>query len=485
MPYSGPSKGCRRCICLKVKCDENRPNCLRCTKATQECEYRDEFDLILRNQNRHAAETAKTRWRQRAAKSKLSSSLPRTAATKLVAPSQQVIPSSSSSSSIPKPVTLRSSFQQMVHLRFFYDFANAQDRGTATNGALDRIPQMMAASSPDSWFHSAMSALSFANFGGRLKSQEAKNVAAVFYNNALGRFARVMSSSASGKTGAEQVLFGIFLLGIYELMYCLANKEPPPSFLADIQLHNNSDPRSELTALMYCACKLRHKFAQQSSLLENDNLNEKPQGLYPLFQEAMDLDKALEEWHQRTSRSGWAFTRSCFVNAQSRPQWARELFSLPGAPKEMLIYNSLLAALSTNLYCSTRLLLNLSILEWARTIVSSPLSTAGISIFNESIATSTAALLMELINDLCMGVPFMLQLTAVGGMEDPQLIEELYSLRGILTLWPLVAAMACLQDKEVQKCDVDFKRAWVQHLLTFLKNSVGLAKAQAFITMYN
>ncbi|UKZ74658.1 hypothetical protein TrVFT333_002328 [Trichoderma virens FT-333] len=378
-----------------------------------------------------------------------------------------------------------------------------------------------------------MSALSFANFGGRLKSQEAKNVAAVFYNNALGRFARVMSSSASGKTGAEQVLFGIFLLGIYEvmtstdfngiyaihqrgaisilehlweggkgrnrfdkpcyapvlymqtLMYCLANKEPPPSFLADIQLHNNSDPRSELTALMYCACKLRHKFAQQSSLLEKENLNEKPQGLYPLFQEAMDLDKALEEWHQRTSHSGWAFTRSCFVNAQSRPQWARELFSLPGAPKEMLIYNSLLAALSTNLYCSTRLLLNLSIIEWARTIVSSPLSTAGISIFNESIATSTAALLMELINDLCMGVPFMLQLTAVGGMEDPQSIEELYSLRGILTLWPLVAAMTCLQDKDVQKCDVDFKRAWVQHLLTFLKNSVGLAKAQAFITMYN
>lgn len=237
---------------------------------------------------------------------------------------------------------------------------------------------------------------------------------------------------------------------------------------------------------MYSACKLRHKFARQSSLFQHTNLNEKPQGPYPLLQEAMDLDKALEEWYRRiTSHGGWAFTRTCTVNAQSRPQWARELFSLPGAPKEMLIHNSLLAALSTNIYRGTRLLLNLSILGWACTNVDSPLPDAKIPIYNESIASSTAALLMELITDLCMGVPFMLQLTAAGGMEDPQSIEELHSLRGMLMIWPLVAAMACLQNKHVQKCDVDFKRAWVQRLLTFLKNSMGFTKAQAFITEYN
>jgi hypothetical protein len=269
-------------------------------------------------------------------------------------------------------------------------------------------------------------------------------------------------------------------------MYCLSNAEPPPLFLADMELHTKSDPRSELTALMYSACKLRYKLARHSSLFENANPNEKAQGLYQLLQEAMDLDEALEEWYQHmTSRGGRTFTRVCTVNAQSRPQWARELFSLPGAPKQMLIYNSFLAALSTDLYRGTRLLLNLSILEWARTNLDSPLPDAKIPIYNESIASSTAALLMELITDLCMGVPFMLQLTAAGGMDDPQSIEELYSLRGMLMLWPLVAGMACLQNKDVQKYDVDFKRAWVQSLLTFLKNSMGLAKAQAFITKYN
>lgn len=151
----------------------------------------------------------------------------------------------------------------------------------------------------------------------------------------------------------------------------------------------------------------------------------------------------------------------------------------------MLIYDSFLAALSTNLYRGTRLLLNLSILECAHTSVGSLRSDTRISAFNKSIASSTAALLMEIINDLCMGVPFMLQLTATGGTDDPQSTDELYSLRGMLMLWPLVAAMACLQNKDVQKLDVDIRRGWVQGVLAFLKNSMSLAKAQAFITKYN
>ncbi|KAL7966366.1 hypothetical protein HDV63DRAFT_384643, partial [Trichoderma sp. SZMC 28014] len=531
MPYSGPSKGCRRCVSIKVKCDENKPSCLRCRKATQPCEYKNKFDLILRNQNYHAAETAKSKWRQRATRPKLSPSLPRTNSTQL-ATSQQAFPSSAST--VPRSVPLRPSLLQMVQLRFFYDFASAQDRSTGKGGSLARIPQIIAASSPNSWFHSALSALSLANFGGRFKYQEARVASVMFYNNALGQFGSVMSSSTVRKIKMEEVLFGIFLLGIYEVMtstdfdgiyaihlrgaisilehfweggegrnrldtpcyapvlhmqtliFCLSNKEPPPSFLSDLKLHATSDPRSELTTLMYNACKLRHKLTSQSSSFENMELNEKlSQRLYPQLREAMDLDEALEEWYQRiTSCGGWAFVRICTVNVQSRPQWARELFSLPGAPKEMLVYDSFLAALSTNLYRGTRLLLNLSILEWAHTDVDPLHSDAKISIINESVASSTAALLIEIINDLCMSVPFMLQLTATGGMDDPQSIDELYSLRGMLMLWPLVAAMACLQNKAVQKLDVDFKQAWVQGVLTFLKDSMSLAKAQAFIMKY-
>lgn len=105
----------------------------------------------------------------------------------------------------------------MVQLRFFYDFASAQDRSTGKGGSLARIPQIIAASSPNSWFHSALSALSLANFGGRFKYQEARVASVMFYNNALGQFGSVMSSSTVRKIKMEEVLFGIFLLGIYEV----------------------------------------------------------------------------------------------------------------------------------------------------------------------------------------------------------------------------------------------------------------------------
>ncbi|KAL7958060.1 hypothetical protein V8C34DRAFT_166514 [Trichoderma compactum] len=531
MPYNGPSKGCRRCVSIKVKCDENKPSCLRCRKATQICEYKDTFDLILRNQSHHAAETAKSKWRRRATRPRRSPSPPGTNSMQL-ASSQQVYPSSAP---VPKSVSLRPSLQHMVQLRFLYDFASAQDRDTRIRGSLDQTPQMMADSSPNSWFHSALSALALANFGRRLKSQEAKDAAVVFYNDALGRFASVMSNSTGGKIKMEEVLFGIFLLGIYEVMtstdfdgiyaihlrgaisilehfweggegkkrldkpcyapvlhmqtliFCLANNEPPPSFLADMKLHATSDPRSDLTALMHRACQIRYELMQPYSSIENDKQNEKlPQILPPRLQEPMDLDEALEEWYQRnTSRGEWASTRVCAVNVQSRPHWARELFSLPGSPSEMLIYDSFLAVLSTNLHRGTRLLLNLAILECAHPSVDSLRSDTNTSGIDESIASSTAALLMEIVNDLCMSVPFMLQLTATGGLSDPQSTDELYSLRGILMLWPLSAAMACLQNKDVQKLDVDFRRGWVQSVLAFLKNSMSLAKAQAFITKYN
>lgn len=269
-------------------------------------------------------------------------------------------------------------------------------------------------------------------------------------------------------------------------MYCLSNIESPPSFLADVELYGKDDPRSELTTHMYNVCKLRYKLSRHHTLFREKKLNQKPEELFQLLCEAMDLDKALEEWYQRiTSRGGQTFTRTCTVNAQSRPQWARELFSLLGAPKEMLIYNTFLAALSSNIYRGTRLLLDLSILEWARTNIDSSVPGAKTLLYSESIVLSTAALSMELITDLCMSVPFMLQLTAAGGMNDPQSIEELYSLRGMLMLWPLVAAMTCLQNRDVQNCDVDFKRVWLQHLFIFLKNSLGLGKAQAFLSMYN
>ncbi|KAK4194395.1 hypothetical protein QBC40DRAFT_319878 [Triangularia verruculosa] len=57
MVYLGrPSKGCQMCRTRRIKCDETKPTCNQCAKARRQCPgYRDEFDLLLRNENQAAA----------------------------------------------------------------------------------------------------------------------------------------------------------------------------------------------------------------------------------------------------------------------------------------------------------------------------------------------------------------------------------------------------------------------------------------------
>ncbi|KAL2151550.1 hypothetical protein VTH82DRAFT_6648 [Thermothelomyces myriococcoides] len=53
MVYCGkPSKGCQMCRTRRIKCDETKPTCNQCAKARRDCPgYKDEFDLVLRNEN--------------------------------------------------------------------------------------------------------------------------------------------------------------------------------------------------------------------------------------------------------------------------------------------------------------------------------------------------------------------------------------------------------------------------------------------------
>ncbi|KAI0426028.1 hypothetical protein F5Y09DRAFT_320223 [Xylaria sp. FL1042] len=57
-PYSS---GCHACRRMKVKCDENKPQCGRCTKARRACPgYRDTKQVIFRSMNAELASKAKT-----------------------------------------------------------------------------------------------------------------------------------------------------------------------------------------------------------------------------------------------------------------------------------------------------------------------------------------------------------------------------------------------------------------------------------------
>jgi len=70
-------------------------------------------------------------------------------------------------------------------------------------------------------------------------------------------------------------------------------------------------------------------------------------------------------------------------------------------------------------------LLNLSVLECIHSSIDTPFLDANMVIYNESLAASTTGLMAELVDELCMSVPFMLQLTDTGETSDPPAIDEL------------------------------------------------------------
>jgi hypothetical protein len=180
-------------------------------KASAECAYRDEFDLIYRNETGTAERRARDKWRQRAIKptppadqssSKSAASSP--SVKDLVVVKLTAIPSA------------RPSLYRLAYLRFFFDFVTASDYNLNQTGAFQLLPDMFEKAPPDSFFHSAVSAASYANFGGRFKSDEARQVGTRYYGRALHQLAKSMTGASDG-IDTNETLLGIFLLALYEV----------------------------------------------------------------------------------------------------------------------------------------------------------------------------------------------------------------------------------------------------------------------------
>ncbi|KAK0724767.1 hypothetical protein B0H67DRAFT_598256 [Lasiosphaeris hirsuta] len=61
MVYCGkPSRGCQMCRMRRIKCDETKPACNQCAKSRRQCPgYKDEFDIVFRNETKATERRAK------------------------------------------------------------------------------------------------------------------------------------------------------------------------------------------------------------------------------------------------------------------------------------------------------------------------------------------------------------------------------------------------------------------------------------------
>ncbi|PVH95520.1 hypothetical protein DM02DRAFT_600726 [Periconia macrospinosa] len=214
--YRGrPSKGCDPCRAKKVKCDEGKPNCIRCTKSGHECKYRDQADLLFRNQTAFAAQKAEESWRKRSRSHQRTSSesvasgrstpptrrsssihSSRNSPSRIVEESPVSLTSFNGLSSRNSPpriveessVSLASfnglsiapmlyDLRRLAYERFIYDFVIPEtpnlSKDEPSDAMWDFIPYLYEKAGPGSCLVATIDAVSYANFANRCNAPHA------------------------------------------------------------------------------------------------------------------------------------------------------------------------------------------------------------------------------------------------------------------------------------------------------------------------
>ncbi|KAI0118091.1 hypothetical protein F4776DRAFT_635104 [Hypoxylon sp. NC0597] len=218
MVYCGkPSKGCQMCRTRRIKCDETKPTCNQCAKSRRQCPgYKDEFDLVFRN------ETQATERRARKASRKVSVQKPEKRE------SASSTPSCSSGDLTLSPVfsdTIKSPLEQAVipsltipvehqaSCHFVSNFVLIPREGT-TRGFMDFIIPLLKQEPPSHLLHAFNAcSLSFLNnrgaIGGRLADRALHE-----YTKALNGTNAALRNPE--KQLADSTLAAVLLLGLFE-----------------------------------------------------------------------------------------------------------------------------------------------------------------------------------------------------------------------------------------------------------------------------
>ncbi|KAF2709386.1 hypothetical protein K504DRAFT_481810 [Pleomassaria siparia CBS 279.74] len=243
MSYRGrPSKGCESCRARKVKCDETRPSCSRCSKSNSQCKYRDQGDLLFRNQTTIAAQKAESSWRKRAkshqrspsasiasiASSASHHSSPRSTRESPPSLDRRASPPRESwfevSSSIPIfnklsiGYQVQPDLQRLAYERFIYDFvvfdSPSHDPNQPSSALWDFIPPLYQAAEPDSSLATIVHAVSYANFSARCNAPHAQALG----EECLARGFKLLQKTLSDKDQApsDHALCAVYLLGVWE-----------------------------------------------------------------------------------------------------------------------------------------------------------------------------------------------------------------------------------------------------------------------------
>ncbi|KAK6854725.1 hypothetical protein PG990_008187 [Apiospora arundinis] len=215
MVYCGkPSRGCQMCRTRRIKCDETKPTCNQCAKSRRQCPgYKDEFDLVFRNETQATERRARKANKKALAKAgKLDPDGDAEGSFVLnSAVAKEVVKSPMEQAIIPA-LTVPVETQASCH--FVSNFVLMPRQGS-TRGFMDFLVPMIKSEGPESHLQHAFNACSMALINNRSASRNR------FADKALNEYTQALMGTNAALRDPEQqktdsTLAAVLLLGLFE-----------------------------------------------------------------------------------------------------------------------------------------------------------------------------------------------------------------------------------------------------------------------------
>ncbi|PHH79404.1 hypothetical protein CDD80_4857 [Ophiocordyceps camponoti-rufipedis] len=210
MVYCGkPSRGCQMCRTRRIKCDETKPTCNQCAKSRRQCPgYKDEFDLVFRN------ETQATKRRAKKANSKalaLKNGRDANAADSSSASSLSPASSTGRTSLQPGP---RVALEDQAACHFMSNFVLVPHQGSV-RGFMEFLVPLMKVDRIPQHFRHAFDACALASLNNRVGTgNDLDKDALASYTKALAATFAALRDPDVAKHDAT--LASVLLLGLFE-----------------------------------------------------------------------------------------------------------------------------------------------------------------------------------------------------------------------------------------------------------------------------
>jgi hypothetical protein len=208
---------CRKLSDTNLQCDETKPTCLQCQKSRRQCPgYKDDFDLVFRNETQaterraHKSTNSKRiklkiqqRTQNRIASTNSGFAPSNAAQQELVSPSSRYIPGTPN---IP-----------IEHQAAHYFLSNfvLLPRTEASRGFLTFVIPLIRNEPPDTQLSTSFAAVALAAFANRPNSRTLLPTAAQYYSKALIHINAALRDPIAAKS--DQTITSVLLLGLFEV----------------------------------------------------------------------------------------------------------------------------------------------------------------------------------------------------------------------------------------------------------------------------